>query len=157
MKKFIIFSMVAIGCGGIDNNCPMPQADFTIINGEDAAYKIVWNNTYNVTQYPHPWVGWVYQPNLICDVASETSTNAGQALGISWCGQCVGGLFDGYFAAVAKPNGYDISSTAFAHELFHAYLYDTTGDLDPSHTDSRWWQSNGPVQQAEGSLMKAGL
>lgn len=98
-------------------------------DGVDYAYQIVWQQQYQMDGHPAPYVEWVMPAQLNC------------ADGRGWIsaennGECVGGLYhqENNSAQVAWPgDNWKISAMAFAHELCHAFSYQTTGDADGQH------------------------
>ncbi len=67
--------------------------------------------------------------------------------------ECVLGVFweDSYKAQVAHPVNFKFHTSAFAHELYHAILFNAYGTGDPSHTIDGW-KPGGLVNQAESLL-----
>ncbi len=70
-------------------------------------------------------------------------------------GRCVGGLYSFDLATVVEArDGFPaFSSTAFTHELVHAFLFKTTGDQDGGHARPEWSH----VASGNDALAAAGL
>ena len=123
----LVFLLALVGCSSPP--APMP----TPAQVEDAL-GAVWDGVYDASAYPRPAV--VFQ-EANCDVYGvpgiQVRQNAACLLG--WNGQdAVHVLWTG-----------DWATTAFAHELFHQYIIDTTPPWlqsvvagDPHHHDPPW-------------------
>ena len=122
------------------------------IPNQGVATKIVWKDTYQAAKGP-PSVYWIEQEDLNC----HTDPN-GKFSGWVSQGQCVAGLtFDATECEVAYPIDFVFHGSAFAHELYHAYLLDTVGgDGDPTHSGAGW-QPGGILEQANAKLANEGL
>jgi hypothetical protein len=70
----------------------------------------------------------------------------------------VAGVFwrDEYLAQVAHPFDFGYIKSAFSHELYHAYLFRTTGSGNGEHTDPGF-KPGGAVDQANANLAGAGI
>lgn len=136
-------SLVALLVVSLTGGCG-PGLDFAERPGQAEATSVAWLE-YGATSRPPP-VAWHTQADLDCGPpqASTSAPNNG------WSGPydpgdrtvCVAGLFwtERGYAEVALPDGYRLSQTALAHELYHAALLasDPAGWGDPDHAGPGW-------------------
>lgn len=123
------------------------------------ATRVVWVQTYGVTGHPPPAVQWIEGPQLDCyDNMGWYEAGAGDG----GAPLCVAGLFfnNDWFAQVAWPAGNEtFSTTAFAHELCHAFSWLQSGgtNADPTHIGPCFQPNGGYVQVANEALEAEGL
>jgi len=160
MRHFlsVLLALVISGCAGCN-----PRED--VIPGQIEATALVWQfygNTEPNSPEP-PRIEWVYPEDLDCGL-SEDGIYQGfyrrqvpieKTLGIK--PQCVAGVFwsEGYYTQVAHKIGFKFTTSAFAHELYHAHLWRSTGDGNGTHTDPGF-KPGGAVDQANANLAAAG-
>lgn len=142
MKLFIILLAFISACS------------FPTIEDQEWATKIVWNEGYGSTSNP-PQIEWFEQDRLNC------FERDGRFIGwkpYSNSDICVGGLYhDGVnLVQLAHPTNFKFSNSAFAHELWHAYLKCSTGDSDNGHKDPGFGPS-GIVTKTNENLVELGL
>lgn len=141
--KFVLFVLfifalfLGMGCVGPDDTKP----------GQAYATQIVWQQQYLMIGREAPMVVWMEGSSLNCYANRGWTTYAIPNPDGGVGGECVAGLNfvgppDTAFVAWIAGTKY-ISQTAFAHELCHAWSYQTTGDADNDHL--------GPCFQPEGA------
>jgi hypothetical protein len=123
----LVLLLALVGCSS--STPPPPTAPEV-----EVALEAVWDGVYDARALPRPAV--VFQL-ANCDVYGTPGiqARAGSACLLGWNGQdAVHVLWTG-----------DWATTAFAHELFHRYVIDTTPPWlqsvvagDPQHKDPRW-------------------
>lgn len=136
---------------------PAVPLDPTPQPGQDRGLDLVWYSLYGNTRRP-PDVLWVQPESLNC--VKVNGVYVGFLIGNKpWetGDQCVAGatwLPTPYqsWIAVAMP----LHNTAFAHELYHASLWNRGGDGDADHTNPGW-QPGAAVDQANKMLKENGL
>jgi hypothetical protein len=161
MSKFLFGLLLGWGllggvsCIGSDDTKP----------GQAYATDIVWQQQYAMIGRPAPTITWMEADSLNCyDGHGWTSYSVGPIEGGAidgGTGTCVAGLnFVGPpdSAFVAWPTGTTfISQTAFAHELCHAWSYQTTGDPDAQHLGPCFNPPGSYVQIANDALAQEDL
>lgn len=145
MKK-LLFLFLLTGCH-----------NFTRIPGQDRAEELVWRDTYGMSEGPPP-IEWVTPPALDCG-------NRGfwAYLNVSAGYTCLWGIYYEIvdYARVSSrtvmtDDPFNISDTAYAHELYHAVLWHRTGNADPDHLN-QGWQKGGILDLANQALKADGL
>lgn len=141
--------------------------DYAHIPHQDEATTIVWRLTYGDADDDPPDVSWVTQEDLNCGADSTGRFHAfyrDDIYGVSKGSTCVGGVtWESWriFCQVALPDGETFSTTAFSHELYHAYLRRRDGDGNSSHSDPgfgiTFGHPYGLVDLANDNLKKEGL
>lgn len=119
---------------------------------QEHATALVWD-LYGGSRKP-PDVEWI-EPSVL-DCADGRGFYRAQ---VSWerivgaPRECVLGVFweDTYKAQVAHRPNFKFSTSAFAHELYHAILFAEYGSGDPDHA-AVGWRPGGLVEQAESLL-----
>jgi hypothetical protein len=123
-------------CLALATGCAAQIADPPSAEEQEHAFKMVWDGIYNASQYPRPVVHFD-KPNCTDDYGNLgiRPPSGGPCL-LGWNGQHEIHI---YWTG-------DWSTSAFAHELFHAYIVDTTAPWlqsvvagDPQHKDPRWY------------------
>jgi hypothetical protein len=111
------------------------------------ATQIVWQQQYVMGDAQPPAVYWMEPGQLDCADGQGWKPNPLIQANVT-LPDCVAGLYyqDDKTAYVALPLGSEISDTAFAHELCHAFMWATTGDGDENHL--------GPCFNAPGNYVK---
>jgi hypothetical protein len=133
--RLALVSLLTVACGAHER-----------VPGQDQAEIIVWRSTYQSQQSP-PAVIWIHKKDLNCD--------GGDAF-YAYDNFCVYGVYaEGGDAEVALRGDGHISQTSYAHELLHAYLYDTTGT--PTNHETPEWQPGGLLSIAQQALIASGL
>lgn len=126
----------------------------TTKRGQSFATQVVWQQQYLMGDVPPPPIFWIEAAQLNCADMRGWDTYP-----MPNVPECVAGLFypDTYRAFVAWPAGTEsISDTSFAHELCHAFSYDTTGDGDAGHVGP-CFKPGGYLESANEALVRLGL
>lgn len=129
MFKMLLVSLaLASGCAFQYPEPPTPAE-------QEKAFSAVWDGLYDASQYPRPIVNFD-KPNC-----HDEYGNDGISLPSSPTTCLLG--YNGQKDIHILWSGWETS--AFAHELFHAYIIDTTPSWlqsevagDPNHDDPRW-------------------
>lgn len=123
--------------------------------GQDVAEAVVWRGAFAQTRTA-PDVSWVPAAELTC------FNGHGFILDLTPGGAptntCVGGVYweTVDMAEVATPTGgWRLSDSSYTHELYHAYLWHTTGDGDAQHRGPGW-QPGGIVEHTNDVLFSLG-
>ena len=135
----------------------------------EAAYS-VWEVTYYDLSEDPPPIRWVFQQDLDCspdrsgqDVGFHPPKFFGALERTSYCvgGETYGLFYEVYEVQLAAPDGKTFSETAFAHELYHAFLHYRDGDGDDRHSDPGfgigYGHLYGLVDAANDALRSQGL
>jgi hypothetical protein len=157
--KFLVLLLVclAAACSGYEK---LPR--------QDDATTIVWRLTYGELANDPPQVQWIFQKDLNC--GADTTGRFLAFYRWRWYGDvshsdvCVGGVTWedwGPFCQVALSDGLTFSTSAFSHELYHAFLHYRDGDGDASHADpgfgTDFGHPYGTVDAARDALKAEGL
>jgi len=126
---FVVLALVS-GCSGFQFPKEPPSAD-----EQETAFTAVWDNIYAAKQFPRPIVNFD-QPDCTDDYGTP-------GIKTPSTGRCLQG-WNGQHEIHILWTG-DWKTSSFAHELFHAYIIDTTPSWlqsriagDPNHEDPRW-------------------
>jgi hypothetical protein len=145
--KFLILMLALAGC------------DFYRVPYQTDASRIIWRDTYGATKST-PDVEWHFSP-LSC--ADGQGFMRGSYYGDPSGNTCVLGVtwIPIRISEVAFPEGDAVSDTSLAHEFFHVYLNDTTGDPDSDHKNPGFGITmgypHGIVDDANDALRVVGL
>lgn len=138
------------------NAPPYPEQE-----SQDEAVEIVWRGTYAMGGKSPPRIEWKLPETLDCGdgvaftVKIPTTDASGKRV---LKDRCVYGIYwpTLHKAQVAWPEGANYSSTAFAHELWHAAMAWKRLPDDATHI-SAGFQPGGEVDQANATLRARGL
>src|SRR6185436_2606495 len=134
MKTMFLIFVVSSGC---------MTGDFSIQSNQEQAIDFVWRGIYGATTEP-PAIGWRQaecgKPVKWFDGYYEEHT------GFVDDYECKGGFFQAYPRQINLVKKDRLFRTALAHELYHAYLNDTTGDADQDHKGISWLHQSDPSQ-----------
>jgi hypothetical protein len=106
--------------------------DLTPVANQDEATAVIWNGFYGETRSP-PAVDWMR--NGRTGILSSGAIN----------GEYENGYYDLTYIHVVVP---DPAWYTYAHELYHAHLFYSTGNADPEHSDSQWGTIDGKASAA---------
>lgn len=142
MKLAVLLLVLTLGLSLSGCHGPWPTGPLRTDPALAQARELVWDRVYG-----GPGVG----PDVI--FVNRNSLNCNRRRGFKYDNMCVYGLYfhDSDTAYVAWRPGDTFSSTAYAHELYHAFLFKTTGDADPDHS-GEGWKSGGLVEKARDAL-----
>jgi len=128
---------------------------------QDEAERIVWHQVYKMKGYALPRIEWMLQPQLDCGdgVAFTVQIPFRDERGrYGTRPRCVYGIYWPHLhkTQIAWQDGATYSSTAFAHELYHAMLAWRRVPDNGDHSQPGF-QPGGEVSQAIEALRAAGL
>lgn len=130
MKKFAAaLALLAVGCAYPDSRAVQKY--------QYVAEQVVWHEIYGRDDAPPP-VTWMF----VDEVTVHSITLPGLGVWVA-CRAAETGVGD----SCNVP----ISDTSYAHELYHWYCLQTTGDVDAAHEHCDW---NGLERRAEDTLAK---
>jgi hypothetical protein len=156
MTKFLLalFILAISGCGGCSSYPTIPR--------QEEATALVWI-FYSAPGAP-PAIEWIEQDDLDCGLGMDgvhrgfyrRQTDFEKLNSIPR--QCVMGVYwpDRDLTQIARPIDFQYTSSAFAHELYHSYLWKKFRKGDPTHI-MPGFQTGGAVDQANVLLMEAGI
>jgi len=117
------------------SGCVSAPPDPPTAEEQERAFSAVWDGIYNASQYPRPLVHFD-KPDCVDEYGNAGIQVSSGACLLGWNGQ-----HDIHIYWTGEW-----STSAFAHELFHAYIVDTTPAYlqsvvagDPQHKDPRWY------------------
>lgn len=115
------------------------------------ATDIVWREQYGEESSPPP-LTFVTGKKLDC------YSGGGFMFDMPEGRMCLGGVFapKTYQIQVAHPRRFKWSESSFAHELWHAHMWNLFRDADHYHT-STGYKPGGAVEKANQALRRAGL
>lgn len=129
VQSFVICILAAAAAGGC------AAGDFTPRPNQEEAIDVVWRQLYGAN-WDAPPIGWrtpeCGSPVKWFDGFTEEHTEYYDN------GDCKGGRFYPNGRAIELAWRTNIFRTGLAHELYHAFLLDTTGDADGGHTSLAW-------------------
>jgi hypothetical protein len=156
MRLACIALFAAAACG--------PNLDFRPVPHQGQATALIWAGYYGDTVSPPP-TAWFHQPQLNCYVGAGGNfigfyrgDNGLFSTPVRDAEHCVAGVTwqPDYVVEVAYDTDFTFASGAWPHEMWHATLFNRTGDGDPQHLDPGF-APGGAVDQARNILKENGL
>jgi hypothetical protein len=158
MKPIILLAVLLSAC-----TLPFDPPPHPARPDQEQAVAIVWAATYEADRSP-PVIEWLKQSAMNC--LPDADGNFVGFFEPTYYGsdqhtdRCLAGItWEGINFIQLARSGYTFDQTSLAHELFHAYLYDMTGDGDNQHLNPgfgpAYGHAYGIVDRANDALRDA--